>query len=79
MYIDEELRQYITENFGINADIDEILDNCGLWLTLEELSEEWGDEVLLEEAMHQTYYIVDKNKMLFASDSILDDINEFMR
>lgn len=77
MFVDNELVEYITKNFGINADINEILDNCGVWLTLEELSEEWGDPVSLEEAMSQTYYIVDKNKMLFSSDNILDDICEY--
>ena len=79
MFIDEELRQYITKEYGSNVDIDKILDNCGIWLTLEELSKEWEDSVTLEEAMYQTFYIVEKNKILFCLDGLLEDIEEFMR
>lgn len=79
MYIDPELEDYITMNYGIGIDIEKIVENCGIWYTLDGIKAEWEEyEATLEEIVLETYFIIEDNKMLFCTSEILDDIKDYI-
>lgn len=80
MYIDPELIDYITKNYGKNIDIEKIIEHCGIWYSFEDIKKEWEDyEATLEDIVSDTYFIIEENKILFCSvNNILDDIDIFI-
>lgn len=80
MYIDPELVDYIIMNYGTKVDINKIVENCGIWCTLDGIRAEWeAFEATLEDVITDTYFIVEDNKMFFcAVSNIIDDIDTFI-
>lgn len=80
MFIDPELVIYIEKNYGYNIDIDKVVENCGIWCSLDGIKAEWEDfEATLEDVISDTYFIVEDNKMLFCTvNNILEDIDMFL-
>ena len=80
MIIDKELVDYVHTTFGKDIDAEKIVENCGIWCSLDGIRAEWEYfEATLEEVMEETYFIVQDNKMFFCSSSqIFEDIAEFI-
>ena len=80
MIVDKELVDYIHTTFGKDIDVEKIVENCGIWCSLDGIRAEWEYfEATLEDVMEETYFIVQDNKMFFCSSSqIFEDIAEFI-
>lgn len=86
MYIEPELWDWIERrvrkaNMGvIQKTIDDVLDNCGIWYSLEELRSETEDpSMTLELACREYWYVIDGNKMIFVNaDLFAEDLDEYL-
>ena len=91
IYIDPELINDIRNCVSKDANIKELIDNCGRWMTYEKIVEEWEDfNCTPEDVISECYYIIDKdikyydiideNKMLYCMvDEFLCDSIDFLK
>ena len=75
IYIDPELINDVRKNISKNANIEQLIEICGRWLSYKEIQEEWEDfNCTIEDIILECYYIVEGNKMLYCMvDEFLSD------
>lgn len=65
--------------YGTAKRINELIEECGIWYTENELKKEIDDDITLEEIMSDYYFVVEDNKILFCSvEQMIDDIREVL-
>lgn len=76
LYIDLALIRYIEKENFRTADVDKIMENCGIWRTPDQTRDDMGDpNATLEEMFDDHYFVVEDNKILFCSvEQMIDDI-----
>ena len=83
MYIDVALINDFHKRFPSHwsIDLEQILEKCGIWYSAEGIRAEAEDfDMTLEEIYSVFYFIIDGNKILFASpDQLWDDIEELFK
>ena len=58
----------------------DIIENCGVWYTLEALIVEIESDISIEQACKAYYFVIDKNAFSFTEpDAFLDDVEEYLR
>lgn len=66
MYIDPELINDVRKNISENANIKQLIEICGRWLSYRGIQAEWEDfDCTVEDVMSECYYIVEDNKILY--------------
>lgn len=80
MYIDENLINTFRKRYGEKYNIEEAIEECGVWSTADGIRFEWEDfEATLEEIMDEYYFIVERNKIFFCSpEQFINDCDEWI-
>lgn len=79
LYIDLALIKFMEREYGTAKHINELIEECGIWYTENELKKEIDDDVTLEEIISDYYFIVEDDKILFCSvEQMIDDIREVL-
>ena len=81
IYIDPELINDIRNYVSKDANIKELIDNCGRWLSYRGIQAEWEDfGCTIENVMSDCYYIVENNKIHYCMvDEFLCDSINFLK
>lgn len=86
MYVEDELWEWIDRRCEkahmnlTNSLLDEILEECGIWYSYEDVKHETEDfDMTLEECCREYWYIIDKNKVRFTNpDAFADNLDEYL-
>ncbi|MBR3209092.1 MAG: hypothetical protein IKF82_02370 [Bacilli bacterium] len=86
MYIEEDLFGWIENrctkaNIGFNSErLEDIVNSCGVWYSLEGIRYETEDfDMTLEEALSEYWWVVIKDKISFVNpDEFAEDLDEYL-
>lgn len=86
MYIDDELFSWIESrcnknNIDLTFDLlEDIVDNCGIWYSLEGIMYETEDfDLSLEDCFVDYWFVVDKDKIVFTNpDTFSENLDEYI-
>ena len=85
MYVEEELFNWIIKKYKkanmnlTEKELNDILENCGVWYSFEGIRYETEDDMSLEDCFREYWYVIDKNKICFTNpDDFTDDLDEYL-